>query len=351
MLRILKKILFRLLYIRGVWQTVRYFNRDKIVILMNHGVTDREIGVWTQLSSARFEEQMRYIGRHYHPIALSEAVAMLRKEKPMVPNSIVVTFDDGFRNNRTIAYPILRKHNIPATIFLTTSFVDRGGQYEGFLWTDYIYLLLMSTAETMLDVNDLGLGQLDISDHNKKYQAKDAICGALKRIPYQEKARIIEAIRSRLKCAINPQISEPFLPLGWDEIKEMSESGLVSFGAHTVTHEILTQLPHSVMRDEINQSQEALERNLSEKVEYFAYPNGTMADFNEGIKRIVAEKFGCALTTIEGLNRAGCDMYELKRVNIGNDMGLSEFKMTLSGTAFMLRRLRPGRQNRISTDK
>jgi peptidoglycan/xylan/chitin deacetylase (PgdA/CDA1 family) len=351
MLKIFKKIIFWLFYIRAVWQAVRYFNRDKIVILMYHGVTDREIGVWTQLSAARFEEQMRYISRHYHPIALSEAVAMLRKERPVVPYSIVVTFDDGFRNNRVFAHPILQKYKIPATIFLTTSFVDRSGRYDGFLWTDYIYLLLMSTAEILLDLNDFDLGQFNISDNKKKYLARDAICGALKRIPYQKKAQIIETIRCRLKCAINPQLGEPFLPLGWDEIKELSESGLVSFGAHSVTHEILTQLPDSVMKDEIDQSQETLERKLPGKVAYFAYPNGTTADFSESIKGIVAEKFDCALTTIEGLNRAGCDMYELKRINIGNEMGLTEFKMTLSGTTFMLQRFRLGRKNLISASK
>ncbi len=318
---------------------------------MYHGITEGDIGVWTQLSSARFEEQMRYISRHYHPIALYEAVAMLRKEKPIVPYSIVVTFDDGFRNNRTIAYPILRKYNIPATIFPTTSFVDKSGQYEGFIWTDYIYLMLLSTAETVLDMDDFGLGQLDICDQKKKYQVKEAICGALKRMPYQEKNRVIEAIRARLNCSIDPQISDPFLSLGWEEMKEMAASGSVSFGAHTVTHEILTQLPDSVLRNEIVQSQETLESNLSGDVKYFAYPNGTAADFNESIKRIVAEKYDCALTTIEGLNRVGCDMYELKRVNIGNDMGLTEFKMTLSGTAFVPPRFRAERRNQISTDK
>jgi hypothetical protein len=70
---------------------------------------------------------------------------------------------------------------------------------------------------------------------------------------------------------------------------------------------------------------------LSKPVTAFAYPNGTRDDFDEHTKAVAASEFGCALTTMEGLHEIGADLYELKRVSVGRNMKLWEFKLSLAG--------------------
>ena len=312
---------------------------------MYHGITDRDINCWTQLPEAVFKTQMRYISDHHRPKSLSDAAEILSGHILSPKYVIVVTFDDGFANNVSIAYPILEKYSIPATIFLTTSFIDKDPKFAGLLWTDYILALFRSTDLKQIDLSDLGLEIFNLDSLEKRHQAKDIVCGMLKKLNFEEKNRIVEKIGSRLGGKISARDQEIFRSLSWEDVSALSKEGFIDFGAHTVSHEILSRMPKETAEREIIDSKRYIEIKSGRSVKYFAYPNGRRADFNNETKAIVAEYFECALTTIEGLNSAGDDMYELKRVNIGNDLSMIEFKLLISGTIDFIRRIIPGGHN------
>jgi peptidoglycan/xylan/chitin deacetylase (PgdA/CDA1 family) len=114
----------------------------------------------------------------------------------------------------------------------------------------------------------------------------------------------------------------------WQEIEEMSKEN-ITFGAHTVTHPILTSLPLSEAMDEITASKKVIEEKLKHPVRLFAYPNGSRDDFSEPIKQLLKEAgFMGAVTTLWGANGVHIDPFELRRMGIWDlDPQVSAFKL------------------------
>jgi peptidoglycan/xylan/chitin deacetylase (PgdA/CDA1 family) len=336
MARIFRIIIRGLIYWSGIWLVIRFCNRRKVVILMYHGVTDKSIINWTQVPAKRFGKQMKYISRRCNPVRLMKAVAILKGKQDATNYPAVVTFDDGFKNNYTCAYPIMKRYGIMSTIFVTTSFIDKDPRFGGLLWTDYISSILSSTKVDFLDLTKYGLGIIDLTDEIKRYEAKGYICYELKKLDTDLKLRIIEEIGERLKSAVSEYDYSVFQSMDWDDIAELSRDGSVEIGAHSVNHEILPNLPPEMMEKEILDSKEITEQRIGRRVVSFAYPNGS---YDRRVRSTASANFECALTSEEGLNRAGDDVYRLKRFNIYNDMRLWEFKLAVSGVTELLGKL------------
>lgn len=347
----MKRLIYYILYFTGLWLLFRFLNRKKLAILMYHGITDKDYNVWTQLPRSQFQEQMEYISRNCRPITLDNALTHGEQNRSRLQYPVAVTFDDGFRNNYTVAFPILKKLNVPALIFLTTSFIDKEPEFRGLLWTDYIYLMLRGARGSKVDFSDLGLREYELSDFDACAEAKSDIMSRLKTLPAAEKNRIVQDMARRLNYAIKPEDYLVFESLDWNEAGEMFLSGLVTFGAHTVRHEIMTRLTVEEAEEEMRQSKEVIESRLGAPVTAFAYPNGKVADFDESTKALAAKYFLCAVSTIEGLNSEEQDRYALRRINVGNDMDLLEFKMHLSGVYDFLQNLFNRNRQLQSVDK
>jgi peptidoglycan/xylan/chitin deacetylase (PgdA/CDA1 family) len=120
----------------------------------------------------------------------------------------------------------------------------------------------------------------------------------------------------------------PNFMLNWTEAREMGKNG-VAFGAHTVTHPVLSHCKTEDVETEIVESKRTMERNLKQPVNHFAYPFGRYGDFNDDAKRVLrAAGFQTAVTTIPGYNRPGDDLMELKRFTPwGQDVGAFALQM------------------------
>ncbi len=104
-------------------------NKKGLTILTYHGISD-EINPDETVSPKEFEKQLQYIKENYKVISLEKAVEYLQTDIAKVAGSIVITFDDGYSDNYHNAYPLLKKHSFPATIFLVSNLInDRGGKY------------------------------------------------------------------------------------------------------------------------------------------------------------------------------------------------------------------------------
>ena len=324
----------------GMSRLARRLSRKRARILMYHAVVgdDAPFRRWTHLAEKDFVWQIAYLKRHYDVRPLSEVVAAMRGDEVLAPNTAVVTFDDGYRSVYHRAFPILQRFGVPASVFLTTQFVDS----QQLLWTSRLFLALRATRCTSLrlreldapgaDLRSLDLPELSLHDASARDAAADQVRKWLKHLPDERRIAVLAAIEAHLGVTEYPEFQDEFAPLTWDQVDEMHRSGLIEFGAHSQTHPILSRLSDPQLQTEVLGSCEAVQSRLGGDSLHFAYPNGGREDFNEQTK-LVLRRAGadCALSTIEGLCQSGDDLLELRRIGIGADMTKGRFAAICSG--------------------
>ncbi len=272
-------------------------------ILFYHRVNDDGEPICDTVPVRLFEAQMELLKAHFRVLPLPDLIhAKERNDIP--PNAVAITFDDGYRDNFENAFPVLRKLGLPATIFVTTATVGS----PRLLWHDRFFDAFSRTRVPSLvfEGRTLPLGTLA--------ERRAAVAVLERRLRTHDSRRREEELH-RLVDELRAPEPDPdrWRKLGWDEIKEMAGAG-ISFGAHTVTHPVLTRLPRGEMVEEVLGSRDALESQLGSRVTLFAYPNGAYGDFDESVKQVLRDAgFRCAATTVPGVNDASTDPFELRR--------------------------------------
>ena len=138
-----------------------------------------------------FEEEIRYLTRKYRVIPLMELCRNLTNRDRIPSDAVVITFDDGYRDNYRYAYPILRKYGVPATIFLATGHIDSGTPF----WWDRLGYAVHKTAQERLSLN--GLGAYSLKTDRERTVALRTISARLKELPDDEKNMVIEELVRR----------------------------------------------------------------------------------------------------------------------------------------------------------
>jgi len=203
-----------------------------VPVLMYHSVDEKAQETKLSVSPANFERQMKFLSeREYNVVTLQELVETIEKGRGFPARTVAITFDDGYENNYTCAFPVIRKYNIPVTIFVIMDKVGR----EGYL--------------------------------------------------------------------------------SWRQIREMTESGLVSIGSHTFNHAYLPGVSDKGrLRIEIFKSKQLVRMLTGQENIFFSYPLG---GFNEEIRRLAIEAgYTGACATNPGGRYPDNDIYAIKRVRI-----------------------------------
>ena len=326
---LVKRLFLALANAIGVPAVCRRLNRKRVTILMYHGlIDDRRPSEWTQLSVDRFEEQICHLARCYSPVSLEQAVAYLSGKASLPDNPVVVTFDDGYRSNYVLGYPVLEKYGVPATVFITTSLLGHGNIPPRETLFDTVYSLAPLLPNGSIDLSAMGLPRFHVSKPADRLAAVEAICERLKQMGSEDRQRIIDKLV--MTFPQRQSGDSRYRGAEWDQVRRAKS--LVKPGAHTMSHEILSHLPADQAREEIVLSKQIIEQETSGPVLFFAYPNGRREDFTSETKRLVTEAgFHAALTTIEGVNRIGDDLFELKRIGVGSDASIAWFRLAAAG--------------------
>jgi peptidoglycan/xylan/chitin deacetylase (PgdA/CDA1 family) len=322
----------------GGWRPFRWFNRSRPIILMYHGLTNNPaVDDWTQVPVAEFEKQMDFLVRHYRVTPLAELVQGLEAAE-FPPYTAAVTFDDGYRSNHSLAYPILKRRRIPATFFVTSGFINNQGMAASYLWPDFVTALALSHPGPTLDLRPLDLGQWQLSSRRTRYDARAVICERLKSLPDPDRQSMIHGLAGEFGGSIDPDRFGDYCPMSPSELRELAADDLITIGAHSRTHPILSRLGRERLIDEVVGSKEDLEAMIGKTVTCFAYPNGRRQDINRDTVTLVAERFDCAVTTEAGVNPAGQNKYLLRRIGVGRNLPLSQFALLISGVRFVLQK-------------
>jgi peptidoglycan/xylan/chitin deacetylase (PgdA/CDA1 family) len=285
---------------------------DACLILGFHGTTETSPHYFSRGHAiANIRDQVQYLKRYLRQVTLEEiALPVSRGESPP-PATFAVTFDDGFANNVTLAIPVLRELETPATFFVPSGLVGSTGD----LWVSSLRELVCHWRKSSIPEIPGLWPSLPVTEDADRYAAYFRMKEVLK-THNGRRQEVLDRLAQHAGGYIRPPEEDRVVDV--HRLRLMIQPGF-SVGAHTRTHPILSTLDPEQAHDEIEGSRRDLERALQRPVLDFAYPNGRFHDVNEIICRMVGEAgFRCAVTTEPGTVRRGDDRLALRRCMPGN---------------------------------
>jgi peptidoglycan/xylan/chitin deacetylase (PgdA/CDA1 family) len=286
-----------LLRVSGVLNLAkRWVERRGVVVLTFHRVLEgQELRQTASLpgmvvKGQTFDEFLKYVSERCES-------ADLVKPPDWAPNArlkLAITFDDGWSDNKRVAFPIARKHRVPMTIFIVP---EKMGSALPF-WPE--------RAATILE------HELAATDRTPAAKYIERTIETLKGLSLQERNQRVGALTTT-HSAPEP-MGDVDRTMTWLDVSELDSQG-VRFGSHTSTHEILTILPLEQAAEEISGSRSRIEQALGKPCEMFSYPNG---DSSPEVRDLV-QRAGYRLAFLNqdpGVWTRDCDPYLIPRVNV-----------------------------------
>jgi peptidoglycan/xylan/chitin deacetylase (PgdA/CDA1 family) len=261
-------------------------------ILMYHGATGD--------GASALAAQLRYLARNFKIVSFAAIADRLARYGEAAPNEIVLTFDDGLRNNFTFVYPVLCELQVPATFFVCPQLVDSGR----WLWNHELRCRLQSLQpEALVEVR------------SKLLAANTSVEGMIewiKTLKPPQRHWAEEMVRHATPdFRPTPAQSEAFDMMSWQDLAAL-DPALVTIGSHTLTHPILTTLTAEEIDRELRESRRILEQKLGREIPFFCYPNGS---YDQRVHQAVKNNYSAAVTTEIGvLGRKITDEIDLHRL-------------------------------------
>jgi len=340
----MKREVAKVLGVVGLLSAARALLSARSVILTYHGVLGHD-GSGDDflnhnfIAEEVFDSQLQWLRKHYRPLALSDLIACYREGRQPPPRSVALTFDDGFENNYSVAFPLLRQHGIPFTVFLTTGLLDRPAAQ---LWSERVKRSIYLCSAHSITVSLLGRDvRLDLHSPSAKADAARGVLQDLKRKPVRLRDAAVASIEAA--CGRPPITSaemERYAFLTWEQVRTMASAG-VEFGSHTVSHPILSTLDTDSVDFEVRESKRCIESQLNRECETFAFPNGSPADYGQREKRALESAGYHAAFSLRGrLNGRRPDIFEIDRINVGRQLDTLMFETAVIGALGFARRAR-----------
>jgi peptidoglycan/xylan/chitin deacetylase (PgdA/CDA1 family) len=278
--------------------------RARLSVLIYHRVLrEKDPLLPYEPDACEFEQRMQWLRRWFNVLPLREAVRRMR-DRSLPARALCVTFDDGYADNLEVALPVLRRHEIPATFFIATAFLDGGRMFN-----DTVIEAIRRTPATSIDLRDLDLGTFALHSIVDRKHAINAILPRLKHLDPTIREAQVSDIARRSKARLPSD-----LMLTVDQLRTLHIQG-GSVGAHTKSHPILASVDAATAKREIDEGRDELERIVGERVELFAYPNGRPGhDYrSEHVQLVHQAGFRAAFSTAPGAARADVDCLQLPR--------------------------------------
>jgi peptidoglycan/xylan/chitin deacetylase (PgdA/CDA1 family) len=235
----------------------------KLNVLIYHRVPAETDPLLPDEPCARvFDWQMATISANFRVLGLEEAIERLQN-RSLPRRSLCITFDDGYADNAAVALPILLKHRLTATFFITTGVLD-GGR----MWNDSVIEAIRVVDSGVLDLESWGVGVYQIGDAESRKRAVDDVIRSIKYRPSAEREEIVAGI-----ARLAGRAARSDLMMTSEQVRMLARSRM-EIGAHTVTHPLLKSLSDGDAHREIADSRDRLRDILGRDVRLFAYPNG-----------------------------------------------------------------------------
>ena len=254
--------------------------KNGAIVLFYHGVAERVFDPVVQalhMPLDAFERQVQYLRKHYTVISMDEFCEALRKRR-LHSSQVVLTFDDGFRNNLTVVAPLLKSYGLPFTVFISTEHVDKGSRFPGY----QIRTSIWCTDKDTLTIPSLKL-RLQIHTSEERLMAIEFIADKMRDLPEMNLMVLLAELKSHISDSRWSELNEIFSAgavMTWDEVSALHAQG-VTIGSHCHTHAILHDRQDGrEIRRQLETSKNLIVGHLGE-CRYFSYPHGSMRDISK----------------------------------------------------------------------
>ncbi len=322
----MRNLLLRLLLNLGFFRLWFLIRAKSITIIMLHGVMDSEdkTSKWrpfrSYLARRDLDKALALLRRYYCFISIDHALEKLEGHSPIDRHYCVVTFDDGLKNNLTHAMPILRRHKIPAVMYLVTQQIDRQEPF----WFDRLDYAIQNAAQLTDSVEIFGekvkIRRSNTADMKNTFLAiKEAAYESnrsYKQIIEEIERVILELERHSGRSLCDIYAEDPWSKvMSWQDVENSASAADITFGSHTVDHSLLGKISEDEIDYQLKRSKEAIEKHTSRPCLHFCYPNGDTP--NSADEHLSGADFISAVNTKAGANRIDSfKRYHLKRYNM-----------------------------------
>lgn len=324
-----KKLPRKLLSRRGLSRLVgsfpglHYFRVwNGLLVLNYHRIGDPsdsllDHGLWSA-TEEEFDKQIRFVKKSFDIIGPNDLERVLARRRG---RHVMITFDDGYRDNYGSAYKILQRNQVGATFFLSTGYLDS----PRISWWDDIAWMVKTTFIRKLPASDFGNDELDLNQSAERTIIK--LLRTYKSLPGPKAEEFREWIRSNLEVGMVPEELSRNLWMTWEMVQEMHKNGMW-FGGHTVNHPILSRHDRETQQTEIGSGLDRIAEVLGYRPFVFSYPVGGGHALNQDTLDILREQgIRYAFRYGRGYQSPNAiDPYQLPRLAIEIDTSFEEFR-------------------------
>jgi peptidoglycan/xylan/chitin deacetylase (PgdA/CDA1 family) len=271
-----------------LWLLERVIPRRGLLIWNYHRIGSSagnpfDDGVYSA-TAEQLRRQIRYLQSRFRIITMDECVRAAENGFPATDGPMaMITFDDGYRDNYELAFPVLKECGIPAAFFVPTGYLAQ----PIVPWWDRIAYVLKKTAKDQLSLSYPSPMHVELRSVPRG-AAIDQVLRIYKSAPELNDIRFFQELESQAAVEVDERALGRDLFMNWDQLRELSGAGM-TIGAHTVNHPILARLTESEQRYELAESKHQLEHELKQPVDAVAYPVGGKSAFADMTKRIAGE--------------------------------------------------------------
>lgn len=308
----------RALYLSGAASVYARAAGGGAIILMYHSVADalhaRFVDPAWHMTPARFEAQLRWLKANRTLISMGALIDALGRGETPAPGTVVLTFDDGYLDNLTVAAPLLARYEAPATIYLATGYVEAGESQ----WVDRLYNLFRSRQRQALAVASRGY---DLSVAAERLRAYLELSGVFITSTRAERADLLAEIEGQLA----PAERTPRLTLRWADAKALAERfGNIDLGVHTVDHLDMSRCGLETARQQLVDARDQVKAHTGRDAQHFSFPYSRNTPETRDLVRALGYRSATGPSD-RFLVRPGTDPYDLARIDPRTDPTLLRF--------------------------
>jgi peptidoglycan/xylan/chitin deacetylase (PgdA/CDA1 family) len=299
-----RKFLARVVARTGLIRLVEALPDGPALLVLNyHRVGDADATPYDpgafSCTAAEFDWQVGYLKSRFPILDLAAAVDLVHGRTRTSRTSVLLTFDDGYRDNFELAFPALRAHGVSAAFFLPTAFIGT----DSVAWWDAAAFVVKNSRADRIALAYPEPLEFDLTPARRD-KSITAILQLFKRPSVTDPERLFRELETACGAS-RPAAGAQRSFMNWDEARAMQAGGM-SFGSHGHTHAILSKLPYARQLEELRTSRRIMEQELGRAVETLAYPDGQPGTFTDETRKALGEAgFSTAFSFYSGVNVPG----------------------------------------------